>query len=200
MTGVIIPICHCARNSFLCRRNRWPARIAASRRTHDVGHGGFRTAGDRGPATPPADSAATVSRACTCDPAQRTLTAPPAPKLVPKGNYGISIWAHVSLDNNASERALRGAALARKNFYGSGAFWSGRLAATMLSLLATLRHWKLSPKKWLTAYFESCAAAGGKAPDDIQPVISMHHRQGFPDAISFLSCSSALALTIYRGL
>ncbi len=137
---------------------------------------------------------------CTCDPARRTLTAPPAPKLVPKGNYGISIWAHVSLDNNASERALRGAALARKNFYGSGAFWSGRLAATMLSLLATLRHWKLSPMKWLTAYFECCAAAGGKAPDDIQPVISMHHRQGFPDAISFLSCSSALALTIYRGL
>ncbi len=77
----------------------------------------------------------------------------------------------IPLDNNASERAVRGPALARKNFYGSGALWSGRLAATMFSLLATLRHWKLSPQKWLTAYFESCAAAGGKAPGDIQPFL-----------------------------
>ena len=34
---------------------------------------------------------------CDCDPARRTLTAPPAPKLIPKGNYGISIWTHVLL-------------------------------------------------------------------------------------------------------
>ena len=77
----------------------------------------------------------------------------------------------IPMDNNASERAARGPALARKNFYGSGALWAGRLAAMMFSLLATLRHWKLNPQKWLTAYFESCAAAGGKAPDDIQPFL-----------------------------
>jgi transposase len=74
----------------------------------------------------------------------------------------------IPLDNNASERAVRGPALARKNFYGSGSLWSGRLAATMFSLLATLKHWKLNPQRWLTAYLESCAVAGGKAPDDIQ--------------------------------
>ncbi len=77
----------------------------------------------------------------------------------------------IPMDNNASERAARGPALARKNFYGSGALWSGRLAAMMFSLLATLRHWKLNPRQWLTAYFESCAAAGGKAPEDIQPFL-----------------------------
>ena len=77
----------------------------------------------------------------------------------------------IPLDNNASERAVRGPALARKNFYGSGALWSGRLAAMMFSLVATLRHWKINPQQWFTAYFESCAAAGSKAADDIQPYL-----------------------------
>lgn len=77
----------------------------------------------------------------------------------------------IPLDNNASERAGRGPAVARKNFYGSGSLWSGRLAATMFSLLATLAHWKINPRLWLTWYLENCAAAGGKVPDDIQPFL-----------------------------
>ena len=72
------------------------------------------------------------------------------------------------MDNNASERAGRGPAVARKNYYGSGSLWSGRLAATMFSLLATLTHWKINPRLWLTWYLESCAAAGGKSPEAIQ--------------------------------
>ena len=213
---------------------------------------------------------------CDCDPTRRTLTAPPPPKLIPKGNYGISIWTHVLLDKyssyrpterllgqleqydldlpagtvndglkriepmlrpiyeallkrnrlggfhqadetrwlvfvlldgkkgygwwlwvilgadtviylldssrshevpeahfgpEASERAGRGPAVARKNFYGSGSLWSGQLAAAMFSLLATLAHWKVNPRLWLTWYLESCAAADGKAPEDIQPFL-----------------------------
>jgi transposase len=73
----------------------------------------------------------------------------------------------IPLDNNASERAGRGPAVARKNFYGSGSLWSGRLAAAMFSLSATLARWKINPRLWLTWYLESCAAAGGKAPEDI---------------------------------
>ena len=158
--------------------------------------------------------------ACHCNPGRRTLTAPPAPKLIPKGNYGVSIWVlvlldkyasyrpterllgqleqydldlaggtlndglqriepmlqpfvddpRIPLDNNASERAGRGPAVARKNFYGSGSLWSGRLAAAMFSLLATLGHWKINPRLWLTWYLESCAA-GGKAPENIDPFL-----------------------------
>jgi len=74
----------------------------------------------------------------------------------------------IPMDNNASERAGRGPAVARKNFYGSGSLWSGRLAAAMFSLLATLAHWKVNPRRWLTWYLESCAAAGGKVPEDIE--------------------------------
>jgi len=77
----------------------------------------------------------------------------------------------IPLDNNASERAGRGPAVARKNFYGSGSLWSGRLAATMFSLLATLALWKLNPRLWLTWYLQSCATAGGKTPEDIEPFL-----------------------------
>ena len=56
----------------------------------------------------------------------------------------------------------------RKNFYGSGSHWSGQLAAAAFSIFATLSMWKLNPRKWLTWYFEQCAAAGGKVPADIQ--------------------------------
>ncbi len=77
----------------------------------------------------------------------------------------------IPMDNNASERACRGPAVARKNFYGSGSSWSGSLAAMMFSILATLPYWKLNPRRWLMWYFESCAAAGGKAPEDIQPFL-----------------------------
>jgi transposase len=77
----------------------------------------------------------------------------------------------IPLDNNASERAGRGPAVARKNFYGSGSLWSGRLAAAMFSLLATLAHWKLNPRLWLTWYLENCATAGGRAPEDIRPFL-----------------------------
>ena len=79
--------------------------------------------------------------------------------------------SRIPMDNNGSERAVRGPAVARKNFYGSGSLWSGRLAAMMFSLLATLAHWKINPRQWLLWYLESCAAAGGKAPNDIEPFL-----------------------------
>ena len=77
----------------------------------------------------------------------------------------------IPMDNNASERRARGPAVARKNFYGSGALWSGRLAAALFSLFATLSLWRLDARKWLTWYFEHCAMAGGKVPTDIQPFL-----------------------------
>jgi transposase len=74
---------------------------------------------------------------------------------------------HVPMDNNASERTLRIAALCRKNYYGSGCEWSGKLAVSMFSIVATLKKHRLNPRKWLTAYLQACAEAGGKAPGDV---------------------------------
>src|SRR5712692_4606960 len=77
----------------------------------------------------------------------------------------------IPMDNNISERRLRGPALGRKNYYGSGAEWSGRLAATLFSILATLKLWQINPRLWLRWFLDSCAAAGGQAPKDIQPFL-----------------------------
>ena len=77
----------------------------------------------------------------------------------------------IPLDNNFAERLMRNPGLGRKNYYGSGAEWAGRLATRMFSILATLKLWKINPRLWLSWYLESCAAAGGKPPRDIQPFL-----------------------------
>jgi len=72
----------------------------------------------------------------------------------------------IPLDNNASERRARGPAVARKNYYGSGALWSGRLAAMLFSLFATLDLAGINLRTWLTWFLQSCAADGGRVPLD----------------------------------
>jgi len=73
----------------------------------------------------------------------------------------------VPMDNNTAERDMRGPVIGRKNFYGSGALWSGILAATMYSLFATLNLYDINPRVWLTAYLQACANNGAKAPADL---------------------------------
>jgi len=77
----------------------------------------------------------------------------------------------IPMDNNLSERRLRGPALGRKNYYGSGALWSGRLAATLFSVLATLKLWQINPRLWLNWYLQRCAEAGSQVPNDIEPFL-----------------------------
>lgn len=73
----------------------------------------------------------------------------------------------VPMDNNTAERAMRGPVVGRNNFYGSGALWAGTLAATMYSLLATLKLYGINPRTWLNAYLQACANNGAKAPADL---------------------------------
>jgi transposase len=77
----------------------------------------------------------------------------------------------IPMDNNLSERRLRGPALGRKNYYGSGAQWSGRLAAMLFSILATLKLWQINPRLWLHWYLQSCAEARSQPPTDIEPFL-----------------------------
>lgn len=72
----------------------------------------------------------------------------------------------IPLDNNYGERLIRNPAVGRKNYYGSGAEWAGRLAMMLFSIFATLVLWKINPRKWLSWYFDACAASGGKVPDN----------------------------------
>lgn len=80
---------------------------------------------------------------------------------------GLTVFLNhpeVPLDNNEAERRQRGPVVARKNYYGSGALWSGQLAAMLFSLFQTLQVWGMDTGKWLTAYLTACAKAGGKPP------------------------------------
>jgi transposase len=87
---------------------------------------------------------------------------------------GLTVFVEhpeVPMDNNTAERAERGPVLGRKNYYGSGAVWAGRLAAMLFSLLQTLRQWEINPRAWLTWYLTACAESGGQAPADVSPYL-----------------------------
>jgi len=84
---------------------------------------------------------------------------------------GLTVFVdhpEVPLDNNTAERCHRGPVVGRKNFYGSGALWSGRLAAMLFSLFQTVQLWGLDVGKWLTAYLSACAQSQGQPPPEPQ--------------------------------
>jgi len=83
---------------------------------------------------------------------------------------GLTVFVEhpeVPMDNNTAERSERGPVVGRKNYYGSGSVWSGALAAMLFSLFQTLCLWGLNPRRWLTAYLQACAEAGGRAPAEV---------------------------------
>jgi transposase len=84
---------------------------------------------------------------------------------------GLNVFVdhpEVPPDNNRSEREVRHIAVARKNYYGSGAAWMGQFTAMLFSIFGTIEVAKINIRHWLSDYLEACAAAGGKAPEDIE--------------------------------
>jgi len=73
-------------------------------------------------------------------------------------------FPELALDNNTSERALRGPVVGRKNYYGSGSVVSAQLASRVWTITATAARAGLNPLAYLTAYLDECARAGGTAP------------------------------------
>lgn len=112
---------------------------------------------------------------------EKTLADPttpdPARKLMESMKYhwtGLTAFVDhpaLPMDNNKAERALRTPVVGRKDFYGSGSNWSATLAATMYSLLLTVRLWGLNEHLWLTDYLTACALNGGKPPADVAPFL-----------------------------
>jgi len=76
-------------------------------------------------------------------------------------------YPEVPMDNNSAEQAARIAAVARKNWYGSGALWSAELTANLFSIFQTLEMWKINPRLWLREYLQICAGNKGNAPENI---------------------------------
>jgi len=84
--------------------------------------------------------------------------------------HGLTLFVdhpQIPMDNNGAERAVRPAAIARKNFYGSGAKWSGELMAMLMSLFQTLLLHEVNPRKYLTAYLQACADNSSQPPCNV---------------------------------
>lgn len=73
-------------------------------------------------------------------------------------------FPELPLDNNTSERALRGPVVGRKNYYGSGSVVSAELASRVFTITATATRAGLNPLAYLRAYLDECAQAGGTSP------------------------------------
>jgi transposase len=73
-------------------------------------------------------------------------------------------FPELALDNNASERALRGPVVGRKNYYGSGSVVSAQLAGRVWTITATAERAGLNPLAYLRAYLDACAHAGATTP------------------------------------
>jgi transposase len=73
----------------------------------------------------------------------------------------------IPMDNNEAERRLRNPVMGRKNYYGSGALWSGRLAASAFTIFQTCLLNHINPHKFMQSYLEACAANGGLPPRDL---------------------------------
>lgn len=106
----------------------------------------------------------------------KTLAQPARDVLESLENHwrGLTIFVHqpdVPMDNNASERALRGPVVGRKNYYGAHSIWGGQLAAMMFSIFATLAKNRIDPYRWLSEYLKCCAENGGKPPQDLSPFL-----------------------------
>jgi transposase len=71
----------------------------------------------------------------------------------------------LDLDNNQSERALRGPVVGRKNYYGSHAEWSAHLAASIWTITATAERNHHEPLTYLNDYLNACALNDGKPPE-----------------------------------
>lgn len=73
-------------------------------------------------------------------------------------------YPDIPMDNNTAEREIRGMVVGRKNYYGSGAVWSGELAAKIYSITKTLLLWKINPQSWMSKYLAACANEDHRQP------------------------------------
>jgi len=62
----------------------------------------------------------------------------------------------VSMDNNSAEREIRGPVIGRKNYYGSGSIKMADFTAMMFTIIHTLVGNAISPRAWLTWFFNDC--------------------------------------------
>ena len=75
----------------------------------------------------------------------------------------------VPMDNNIAERALRRPVIGRLLSFGSDSENGALLTARMYSIIGTLKMNGIDVLRWLEEWLETCAANGGRPPEDLSP-------------------------------
>lgn len=101
-------------------------------------------------------------------------------------------YPEIPMDNNPAERELRGLVVGRKNYYGSGAVWSGELAAKLYSIFRTLNIWHINPQTWLASYLDACAHEGGIAPKDATSFLPWNMPAGMRRDLTIVSKTTSM--------
>lgn len=109
-----------------------------------------------------------------------------SPKLLPKSpigqaaTYALNQWdalvrycedGELSIDNNASERAMKMPALGRKNWLFVASKNGGRRAAILFSLVASCKANQTEPWAWLRDIFTRLPALASTAPEHLDPLL-----------------------------
>ena len=93
-----------------------------------------------------------------------TPTTLPSSTIGKACNYALARWvkmhnylldAHLQLDNNWVENAIRPIALGRKNYLFAGNPQAAQKAAMMYSFFAICKKNEVNPLEWLTHFFEN---------------------------------------------
>ena len=71
------------------------------------------------------------------------------------------------MDNNAAERALRGAVIGRRLSFGSDGEAGAAFTAVMYSVVSTLTLNGIDVRRRLEAWLTACAGNGGQVPSDL---------------------------------
>jgi transposase len=153
------------------RRDQWVARIADLYLAHRAMAAASPGTGEHTEARAAFDGALNVidtvrreqMRSPGLRPAGKKVLATPGREW--EGLVRHRDFPDLDLDNNRSERALRGPVVGRKNYYGSHAEWSAHLAASVWTITATAERNHRDPLACLTDYLDTCAANGGRPPN-----------------------------------
>ena len=84
----------------------------------------------------------------------------------------------IPMDNNGSERILRGPAISRHVNFGSGGPAGAKAARCLLSMLATAHLAGLNVYRYLLDWLDACARNEGQAPADLSPWLPWEMRRG----------------------
>ena len=85
---------------------------------------------------------------------------------------GLSVFVdhpRTPMDNNLSERLLRGPVIGRRLSFGSDSETGARLTALTHSVIGTLNRNRIDVRRWLDAWLAACAGNGGRPPEDLTP-------------------------------